>query len=203
MRHFPGAKQYAKNNQNQREQHGTDYFSQTPPDFLNTPLAPFVEVDHARHHGLPMAAAECGDPAAANWKLPQLLPWRGHRSGLGSVCRKTHHRPRQNRRGAGKVRLKFEALSDALARRWACKEGGVPVTKNGANFKQHRGRSADLDQEKRGHHDQQRHDRMNRDAQGAMFGVCADGMHVRHLNHGQKRQQDQAHDSRNPKRGWS
>ncbi len=61
----------------------------------------------------------------------------------------------------------------------------MPVTNDGAYFKQDRRRSTDPDQQKRGHHHQQRHNRVDRDAQRAMIGVGADGMDVRYLNHGQ------------------
>jgi hypothetical protein len=74
----------------------------------------------------------------------------------------------------------------------------MPITNNGANFKQHPGRRTDLDQQKRGHHDQKGHNRVDRNAQRAIFGVCADGVHVRHLNHGQECQENQANNSRNP-----
>jgi hypothetical protein len=69
----------------------------------------------------------------------------------------------------------------------------MPVTSDTANLKQRRRSGADLDQKKRSDHDQQGHNRVDHDAQLAVFGIGADGMHMRHLNHGQKRQQDQAH----------
>ena len=53
-----------------------------------------------------------------------------------------------------------------------------------------------------GRYDHEGHYRMRHDAKLATIGVTTIGVHVRHLGHGEQRQQDQAHHSRRAQTSW-
>jgi hypothetical protein len=60
-----------------------------------------------------------------------------------------------------------------------------------------RGRALDLHQNHGGNRNRHRSRRMHRNAQRAMVGVGFQRVHVRNLDDGQKRKQNQTHESRN------
>ena len=99
--------------------------------------------------------------------------------------------------GASGIRLKMgsEDALEASGRR-ACKEGRMPVSGDCANFKERWRRSSDPDQYNCDQHDHERHDRVHHHAQRAMIGIAVGRMDVCYLDHGQKREQNQAQDSR-------
>lgn len=70
----------------------------------------------------------------------------------------------------------------------------MPVANNRVNFKECRGEGFDPDQDNRDQHDHDGHNRVHRDAQRAVVGVAGGCMDVHYLDHGQKREQDQAHE---------
>jgi len=94
--------------------------------------------------------------------------------------------------GATVVRLKRKIGKDALAAvgRGAGEELGVPMADNGARFNQRRG-GAEADQDNHGREDRNRRGGVHGDAQRTMVGIAIERMHVRHLDHGQQRQQGQ------------
>jgi hypothetical protein len=65
----------------------------------------------------------------------------------------------------------------------------MPVP-NGRSRLKYRGGDFDLDENDDRSHNRDRRRRMHRDAQRAMVGIAFERMHVRHLDHGQQRQQD-------------
>jgi hypothetical protein len=73
----------------------------------------------------------------------------------------------------------------------------MPEPGDCANFNDYRRRSSNPDQDNRDQHDNEGHDRVHHHAQRAMVGIAVGRVDVRHLDNGQKRQQDQAHHSRN------
>ena len=126
-----------------------------------------------------------------SWSIvsgPNGTTWRG---ALASLWRKHI----QGWPG-GRVPSSFQ--KDGLAAGWrrARNELRVPVPNDRAGLNNGR-RSSGL------HHDHKRSDyrdrsrRLHCNAQRAMVGIVGDRMHVRHLDHGQQRQQDQAHHRRN------
>lgn len=84
----------------------------------------------------------------------------------------------------------------------ASEQGGVPVSNDRGEITQGERRSADPDQHHAGCYDHEGHYRMRRDAKLATIGVTTIGVHVRHLGHGEQRQQDQAHHSRRAQTSW-
>ena len=62
----------------------------------------------------------------------------------------------------------------------------------------HWGGSLDLDQHDHRGHDRDGRSRVHHDAQRAMVGVAVERMHVRHLDHGQQRQQGKTHNGDQP-----
>jgi hypothetical protein len=72
----------------------------------------------------------------------------------------------------------------------------MPVSGDCANFKDRGRGSSYSDQYNRDQHDHERHNRVHHHAQRAMVSIASRSMHVRHLDNGQKRHQDQAHHSR-------
>jgi hypothetical protein len=90
----------------------------------------------------------------------------------------------------------------AASGRRAVEEGGMPISTNRTNFKRRLRCRSEPDHDNADCHDHERHDRVNYNAERAMISITADRMHMRHLGHGQKRQQDQAHNSCNPKGAW-
>jgi hypothetical protein len=75
----------------------------------------------------------------------------------------------------------------------------MPVSGDCANFKERRRRSSDPDQNNHDQHDNEGYNRVHHHAQRAMVGIAVGRMDVRHLDHDQKGQQDQAHHSRHSK----
>ena len=78
----------------------------------------------------------------------------------------------------------------------------MPVSGDRANFKNHWRRGFDSNQDNHDQHNHDGHDRMHHDAYCAMVGIAVRCMDVRHLDNGQKRQQDKAHHSRYPQSIW-
>jgi hypothetical protein len=78
----------------------------------------------------------------------------------------------------------------------------MPVPRNRANFKQRQGWGSEPDHDNANSHDHERHDRVHRNAERAMISITADPMHMRHLGHSKKREEDEAHHSCDPKRAW-
>jgi hypothetical protein len=72
----------------------------------------------------------------------------------------------------------------------------MPVSDNRVNFKKRWGEGFNPDQDNRDQHDHDGHNRVHRDAQHAVVGIAGGRMDVHYLDHGQKREQNQAHDSR-------
>jgi len=72
----------------------------------------------------------------------------------------------------------------------------MPVSDNRVNFRQRRGDGFDPDQDNRDQHDHDGHNRVHRDAQRAVVSIASGLMDVHYLGHGQKREQNQAHNSR-------
>ena len=67
MRHLPECKQGAKAQNYERKEDGTDDFTELPSDLFQPSLAPFVESDHSRHHGLHRMAEGCGNQVVGEW----------------------------------------------------------------------------------------------------------------------------------------
>jgi hypothetical protein len=78
----------------------------------------------------------------------------------------------------------------------------MPISTNRANFKRRLRGGSEPDHDNAGCHDRERHHRVHYNAERTMISITADSMHMRHLGHGQKREQNQAHNSRNPKSAW-
>ena len=72
----------------------------------------------------------------------------------------------------------------------------MPVSSDRANFKKTWRQNFDPDQNNRDQHDHDGHNRVHRDAQRAVVGIASGRMDVHYLGHGQKREQNQAHDGR-------
>jgi len=96
------------------------------------------------------------------------------------------------------VRVQEMFRKDDLAakRRWARNELGVPVPNHRAHLNHRRRRSGLYQHHHRSHHRDRRRG-MHRNAQRAMIGILVLRMHMRHLDHGQQRQQNQTHYGRN------
>jgi hypothetical protein len=77
----------------------------------------------------------------------------------------------------------------------------MPVADIRARLNNRRG-SSHFDQDNRSRHHRNRRSRVHRDAQRAMVGIPVQRMHVRHLDHGQQRQQGQAKKSGCPESAW-
>jgi hypothetical protein len=71
----------------------------------------------------------------------------------------------------------------------------MPVSGDRANFKKTQRQNFDPDQNTRDQHDHDGHNRVHRNAQRAVVGIAIGRMGVHYLDHGQKREQNQAHDS--------
>jgi hypothetical protein len=86
---------------------------------------------------------------------------------------------------------------DALAAsgRGANKEGRRPVSGDRADFKKDWRGGSDPDQDYRDQHDHKGHNRVHRDAKRAVVGVAIGRMDVHYLDHGEKCEQNQAHNS--------
>lgn len=65
----------------------------------------------------------------------------------------------------------------------------MPVPDDRSRLKNRSG-GFDLDENDRRSHNRDRRSRMHRDAQRTMVGIAFERMDVRHLDHGQQRQQD-------------
>lgn len=78
----------------------------------------------------------------------------------------------------------------------------MPVSTNRASLKLRVRCGSDPDHDNAGCHDHERHDRVHYNAERAMISISTDRMHMRHLGHGQERQQDEAHNSRNSRTDW-
>lgn len=70
----------------------------------------------------------------------------------------------------------------------------MPVPDNCSDFKNTWRQNFDPDQDHRDQHDHDGHNRVHRHAQRAVVGVALGRMDVHYLRHGQKREQDQAHE---------
>jgi hypothetical protein len=77
----------------------------------------------------------------------------------------------------------------------------MPVADNRARLGNRCG-TPHSDQDNRSRHHRNRRSRVHRNAQRAMVGVALQWMHVRHLDHGQKRQQGQAQNSGCSESAW-
>lgn len=72
----------------------------------------------------------------------------------------------------------------------------MPVSGDRADFKKTRRQNFDPHQNNRDQHDHDRHNRVHRDAQRAVVCIASGRMDVHYLDHGQKREQDHAHNRR-------
>jgi len=73
----------------------------------------------------------------------------------------------------------------------------MPISGDRASFKKSRRQNLDPDQDPRDQHDREGHNRVHRDTQRAVVGIASGRMDVHYLSHGQKCEQEQAHNSRN------
>jgi len=94
--------------------------------------------------------------------------------------------------GNGAERRKTGKAALAAGGRGARKELGMPVTGNRLRLK-NRGGGPDLDQHDHGRSDGYGRCRVHHDAQRATVGIGVHLVNVRHLDHGQQRQQDNTH----------
>lgn len=98
----------------------------------------------------------------------------------------------------------LEDRKDALAAggRRARKELGMPVPNDRLRRKD-QGGALDLDQHNHRSHYRNGRSRVYDDAQRAIIGIAAERMRVRHLDHGQQRQQGKTHrDQRQSSKLW-
>lgn len=97
----------------------------------------------------------------------------------------------------------LEMLESPLAGGWGrtSKELRVPVTNQRSRF-ENRGSRFDLDQDHRGSRDRNGRSRVHDNAQRAMVSIALSGMDVRHLDHGEQRQQDKTHYGDNGPSTW-
>ena len=72
----------------------------------------------------------------------------------------------------------------------------MPVSGDRANFNECRSGGSDPDQDNHDQHDHDGHNRVHRDAKRAVVCIADGRMDVHYLDHGQKGEQNQAHDSR-------
>ena len=72
----------------------------------------------------------------------------------------------------------------------------MPVSGDRTDFKVTLRQNFDPDQDDHDQHDHDGHNRVHRDAQRAVVGIAIRRMDVYNLSDGQKRNQNQAHDSR-------
>jgi hypothetical protein len=72
----------------------------------------------------------------------------------------------------------------------------MPISDNWVNLKQRRGEGFNPDQDNRDQHDHDGHNRVHCDTQRAVVGIASGRMDVHYLDHCEKRDQNQAQDSR-------
>jgi len=72
----------------------------------------------------------------------------------------------------------------------------MPVSRDSAKLGDYGCRSSDPDQNNCDQHDHERRNGVHRNAQRAVVSVAVGRMRMRYLNHGQKREKDQAHNRR-------
>ena len=143
-------------------------------------------------------AEECGNQAAGKWSLHLLR--NGEIVPFGVSLWDTPLPRRSKATTGGQNQTENENWKDALAAngRRASKEGGIPVPDYRGDFKQHRRRGSESDQDNHDHHDREGHYRVHRDAQWALVSAALDRMRMHYLGYSQQHQQDQANDSRCP-----
>ncbi len=78
----------------------------------------------------------------------------------------------------------------------------MPVPDDCAGLADRGRRGSDPDQDNLSRGDRKRHHRVHHDAERTMIDVTADRVHMRHLGHGQKRQQEEAHHSHRSQSAW-
>jgi hypothetical protein len=187
LRHFPKCKNSAKKQGYEREQDCTQDLNPRPLNFLDSPLAAFIEVDYS-HHGPHLTADDVKLTAACTAAVSSehsrsINPIRGQserrRKGVSS----------QNIRRDNGIKLERNR-KDALAAngRRASKEGGMPIADNRVDLKRRRGCGRDPDQQSRDHHDQKGHDSVHHDANLAVVRVGVDRMRKRYVHNRQQHQ---------------
>jgi hypothetical protein len=72
----------------------------------------------------------------------------------------------------------------------------MPISGDRADLKKTGRQNFDLDQNNRDQHDHDGHNRVHRDAKRAVVCIANGRMDVHYLDHGQQREQNQAHDGR-------
>jgi hypothetical protein len=72
----------------------------------------------------------------------------------------------------------------------------MPVSGDYADFKKTWRQNVDPHQDYRDQHDHEGHNRVHRDAECTLVGIAIGRMDVHYLDHGQKREQNQAYDGR-------
>jgi hypothetical protein len=161
-----------------------------PSDLSDSPFATLVEADHSRHYGLHLMAEKWGFGGKGNCRA--IFNGMGHRSGFPDSLQRFAGPAPQRHRAARQNQTERGCRTDALAAsgRRSSKEGGMPVPDDRGNFKQHWCGCSESDEDNRDQHNYQGHDRMHYDAKRAMVCIAVRCMHMRHLDHGQKRKQD-------------
>jgi len=76
----------------------------------------------------------------------------------------------------------------------------MPVADKLADFKQHRRRSSDPDKQIQNNDHQEGHNRVHRDAEGAMIRIGIERMCKGHVDNREQQEHNKAHSNRRPQR---